>query len=205
MIMDDGKKTLLAVEDLHAFIPSPKGYVRAVDGISFALEPGKTLGVVGESGCGKSMLARTLMGLLPQGAVVSEGAVIEFLGRNLLQLPPKAVRRIIGRGMTMVFQDPMTTLNPVIKVGQQITEIVTHQLKIGNRQARDRALELLREVGIPMPRRRLGQYPHELSGGLRQRVAIAIALACGPRLLIADEPTTALDVTVQAEILDLLA
>jgi peptide/nickel transport system ATP-binding protein len=198
-------KPLLAVKNLHAFLSTPAGVVRAVDGVSFALEAGKTLGLVGESGCGKSMLARTLMGLLPKDSMIAEGSTIEFRGINLLTLPPKEFRRIIGKELAIVFQDPMTSLNPVMKVGRQIAEVAVHHLKIDKRTARRRALKLLREVGIPMPERRLDQYPHQLSGGLRQRVAIAMALACQPRLLIADEPTTALDVTVQAEILDLLA
>jgi peptide/nickel transport system ATP-binding protein len=196
---------LLAVRNLRAFLPSPRGAVRAVDGIDLSLEEGQTLGLVGESGCGKSMLARALMGLLPRDAVVGEESEIEFKGQPLLRLAPKKLRRIIGREMTMVFQDPMTALNPVMKIGQQIIEVLRHHLKLDKSAARERAALLLQQVGVPMPRRRLDQYPHQLSGGLRQRVAIAIALACEPRLLIADEATTALDVTVQAGILDLLA
>jgi peptide/nickel transport system ATP-binding protein len=205
MIAASGKETLLQVENLHAFLPSLRGLVRAVDGISFTVAPGETLGLVGESGCGKSMLARAIMGLLPRGAAVSQGAVIGFQGRDLLTLSPKALRRIIGKEMAMIFQDPMTSLNPVMKAGRQIAEVAVHHLSIDKHTARERALTLLREVGISMPERRYHHYPHQLSGGLRQRVAIAIALACEPKLLIADEPTTALDVTVQAEILDLLA
>jgi peptide/nickel transport system ATP-binding protein len=199
------KKPLLSVQNVHAFLSTLRGSIRVVDGISFILEHGKTLGLVGESGCGKSMLARTLMGLLPQATVVGQDATIEFRGQNLLKLPAKQLRRIIGKDMAMVFQDPMTSLNPVIKVGHQITEVLIHHLRIDKQTARERVLTLLEEVGIPMPNRRFEQYPHQLSGGLRQRVAIAIALACEPQLLIADEPTTALDVTVQADILDLLA
>lgn len=204
MIAEDRKKPLMAVNNLHAFLPNHRGYVRAVDGISFTLERGKTLGLVGESGCGKSMLARAIMGLLPQDTVVGQDATIQFQGQNLLRLPSKQLRRIIGKDMAMIFQDPMTALNPVIKVGQQIAEVLIHHLRVDKQAARARVLTLLEGVGIPMPNRRYEQYPHQLSGGLRQRVAIAIALACGPQLLIADEPTTALDVTVQAEILDLL-
>ena len=205
MIKEGSQKPLLAVENLRARLSTHRGYVRAVDGVSFILEQGKSLGLVGESGCGKSMLARALMGLLPQGSVVSQDSKIAFQGLNLLGLPANQLRRIIGKEMTMIFQDPMTALNPVIKVGQQIAEVLIHHLKVDKQTARNRALELLEQVDVPLPERRLDQYPHQLSGGLRQRVAIAISLACEPQLLIADEPTTALDVTVQAGILDLLA
>ena len=196
---------LLLVENLRTFLPTPAGCVHAVDGISFVLEPGKTLGLVGESGCGKTMTAYAVMGLLPRKAVIDRESTIKFRGRNLVDLPDSQMRRILGHDMAMVFQDPMSSLNPVVKVGRQIVEVLIHHLKIDKRSARDRAIELLNQVGIPMAKRRCDQYPHQLSGGLRQRVAIAIALACEPQLLIADEPTTALDVTVQAEILDLLA
>ena len=198
-------KPLLVVDNLRTLLPTPKGHVHAVDGISFALEPGKTLGLVGESGCGKTMTAYSLMGLLPREAVVSRETTVEYRGQNLAGLPRAQLRRILGKDIAMIFQDPTVSLNPVIKVGQQIAEVLIHHLKIGKQIARDRATELLKLVGIPMAKRRIDQYPHQLSGGLRQRVAIAIALACEPQLLIADEPTTALDVTVQAEILDLLA
>jgi oligopeptide/dipeptide ABC transporter ATP-binding protein len=199
------KKPLLAVENLHIYVPAPKGPVHAVEGVSFVLEPGKTLGVVGESGCGKTMTAYSLMDLLPRGAVMSSETTIEFHGQNLVGLPRPQLRRILGKDIAMIFQDPMTSLNPVIKVGQQISEVLVHHLKMDKQTARDRATKLLKQVGVPMAGRRFNQYPHQLSGGLRQRVAIAIALACEPQLLIADEPTTALDVTVQSDILDLLA
>jgi len=196
---------LLAVENLHTFVPTTKGQVHAVDGVSFVLESGKTLGVVGESGCGKTMTAYSIMNLLPRGTVISPETTIEFLGQNLVGLPRPQLRRILGKNITMIFQDPMTSLNPVIKIGKQISEVLVHHLQMDKQAARDRATELLKQVGVPMAGRRFNQYPHQLSGGLRQRVAIAIALACEPQLLIADEPTTALDVTVQAQILDLLA
>ena len=198
-------KPLLAVENLHTFLPTPEGQVHAIDGISFVLEPGKTLGVVGESGSGKTMTAYSLMGLLPRNAIISPETTIEFLGHNLVGLAGSQLRRILGKDIAMIFQDPMTSLNPVIKVGQQITEVLGHHLQMDKQTAREHATELLKQVGVPMAGRRFSQYPHQLSGGLRQRVAIAIALACEPQLLIADEPTTALDVTVQAQILDLLA
>ena len=197
-------KPLLVVDNLSTFLPTPKGYVHAVDGVSFVLEPGTTLGLVGESGCGKTMAAYSVMGLLPRNAVVAKESKIEFRGLNLIGLPGSQLRQILGNDIAMIFQDPMLSLNPVIKVGRQITEVLIHHLQIDKPTARDRASELLKQVGIPMAERRYDQYPHQLSGGLRQRVAIAIALACEPQLLIADEPTTALDVTVQAEILDLL-
>ena len=196
---------LLKVEDLKAYLRRDSDYVRAVDGVSFTLDQGKTMALVGESGCGKSMLARAIMGLLPRDSLVGDHTRIEFLGRDLHTMNPKQLRQITGRQMAMVFQDPLTALNPVIKVGRQITEVLRHHLRLGQPAAQERAVTLLRLVGIPMPEDRMDHYPHQLSGGLRQRVAIAIALAGEPKLLIADEPTTALDVTVQAAILDLLA
>jgi peptide/nickel transport system ATP-binding protein len=205
MIAEAHKKPLLKVENLCTYVPTPKGRVHAVDGISFILEHGKTLGVVGESGCGKTMTAYSLMDLLPRGATMSPQTTIKFLGQNLINLPRPQLRKILGKDIAMIFQDPMTSLNPVIKIGQQISEVLVHHLQLDKQVARDRAGELLKQVGVPMAGRRLNHYPHQLSGGLRQRVAIAIALACEPQLLIADEPTTALDVTVQTQILDLLA
>ena len=204
MIVNQQVKPLLLAKNVRVCLPTEYGLVRAVDGVSFSLKPGKCMGLVGESGCGKSMLGRALMRLLPQGSIVSEDTILQFQGQDINNLSGPQLRRIRGKNMAMIFQDPMTSLNPVIKVGQQIVEVLTHHLNISKQSARDRAVELLQAVGIPMPRRRFEHYPHQLSGGLRQRVAIAIALACEPQLLIADEPTTALDVTVQAEILDLL-
>jgi peptide/nickel transport system ATP-binding protein len=195
---------LLAVEDLHTHFSTPRGRVRAVDGVSFSLDRGRTLGIVGESGCGKSVLARTIMGLLPSSARVPQASRVLFDGRDLRGLSERALRSVRGRQMAMIFQDPMTSLNPVMTCGAQIVEALTWHMGLGRRAARDRAVELFTAVGIPEPARRVDHYPHQLSGGMRQRVAIAIALSCEPALLIADEPTTALDVTVQAEILDLL-
>jgi peptide/nickel transport system ATP-binding protein len=177
--------------------------LRAVDGVDLALPAGRTLGVVGESGCGKTMLSRAILQLLPKRAKLN-GRVM-FNGRDLASLPAEELRRLRGPELAVVFQDPMTSLNPVLTIGTQIIETLQVHLGLDTAKATRRATELLAEVGIPAPAQRLRQYPHQLSGGMRQRVAIAIALSCEPRLLIADEPTTALDVTVQAQILDLLA
>ncbi|MPZ31036.1 MAG: ATP-binding cassette domain-containing protein [Rhodospirillales bacterium] len=195
---------MLAVEDLHTHFRTPRGRVRAVDGVSFSLDRGRTLGIVGESGCGKSVLARTVMGLLPSNARVPPASRVLFDGRDLRGLSERELRSVRGRRMAMIFQDPMTSLNPVMTCGAQVVEALTWHMGLSRRAARDRAVELFTAVGIPEPARRVDHYPHQLSGGMRQRVAIAIALSCEPALLIADEPTTALDVTVQAEILDLL-
>jgi peptide/nickel transport system ATP-binding protein len=193
---------LLEVRDVKTGFETDRGLVRAVDGVSFSLERGKTLGVVGESGCGKSVLSRSIMGLLPRNAV-REGSIV-FEGREIGDVRASVMRGYWGTQMAMVFQDPMTSLNPVMKVGKQITESLRHHLDVSKDFANETALSLLQSVGIPEAERRLNEYPHQLSGGMRQRVMIAIALACGPKLLFADEPTTALDVTVQAQILDLL-
>jgi oligopeptide/dipeptide ABC transporter ATP-binding protein len=195
---------LLVVDDLRTAFRTPLGRVKAVDGVSFSLERGRTLGVVGESGSGKTVLARTIMGLLPRRNVEVSGTVT-YDDRDITGASAKVMRGVWGTEMAMVFQDPMTSLNPVMRIGRQITESLRHHLDMGRDEARATALALLKSVGIPEAERRLDQYPHELSGGMRQRVTIAIALACGPKLLFADEPTTALDVTVQAQILDLLA
>jgi peptide/nickel transport system ATP-binding protein len=205
MKLSEGRPSpILTVKNLSVGLPTDRGTVHAVDGISFALMPGQTLGLVGESGCGKSMLARAVMGLLPRSAIVPAQSEIIFQSTVLHRHNGKQSRKIIGKDMAMVLQDPMASLNPVMKIGCQITESLIHHMKINKKHALDRAVQLLQAVGIGMPVQRLGQYPHQLSGGLRQRVAIAIALSCNPSVLIADEPTTALDVTVQAEILDLL-
>jgi peptide/nickel transport system permease protein len=196
---------LLDVRDLVTQLATPFGTVTAVDGVSFALQRGRMLAIVGESGSGKTMLARSIAGLVPTPPAVpgTPGQVL-FEGRNLKALAADDLRRVRGREIAMVFQDPMTSLDPVMKVGHQIAEPVRVHLDVSRKHARGVAMQLLRDVGIPDPERRFHQYPHQLSGGLRQRVAIAIALSCGPKLLIADEPTSALDVTVQAQILDLL-
>jgi ABC-type dipeptide/oligopeptide/nickel transport system ATPase component len=200
----DSGTPLLAVEDLRTHFLTETGTVRAVDGVSFTLERGRTLGVVGESGSGKTILSRSIMGLLPSRNVYREGSA-RYEGTEVVGLGPSQMRGLWGTEMAMVFQDPMTSLNPVMKVGDQITESLRHHLDMDKGEARETAISLLRSVGIPEPSQRVREYPHQLSGGMRQRVMIAIALACGPKLLFADEPTTALDVTVQAQILNLLA
>jgi oligopeptide/dipeptide ABC transporter ATP-binding protein len=196
-------QALLDVDDLATHFTTPRGTVKAVDGVSLTLDRGRTLGLVGESGCGKSVLSRSIMGLLPSRNVTRRGT-ITFDGNRLDQLGAAELRDYWGTQLAMVFQDPMTSLNPVMRIGRQITESLEYHFDMERKEARQTALALLTSVNIPEPARRLKQYPHELSGGMRQRVVIAVALACGPQLLFADEPTTALDVTVQAQILDLL-
>ena len=199
-----GHVPLLRVEDLRTHFALARGELRAVDGVSFELDAGRTLGIVGESGSGKSVLARSLIGLLPADTARTPGGRVLFDGRDLRTWTERQMRTVRGREMAMIFQDPMTSLNPVLTIGQQIGQVLHEHTELAPAAVRARALELLGEVGIPDPVQRLQEYPHRLSGGMRQRVVIAIALACNPRLLIADEPTTALDVTVQAQILDLL-
>jgi len=194
---------LLSVEGVSVTLPTPRGDLRAVDGVDLKIEAGRTLGIVGESGCGKTMLSRAILQLLPKRARLEGRVMLD--GRDLASLPRAALRKLRGPELAVVFQDPMTSLNPVLTIGTQIVETLQVHLGMAAAAATKRAAELLAEVGIPAPGQRLRQYPHQLSGGMRQRVAIAIALSCEPRLLIADEPTTALDVTVQAQILDLLA
>src|SRR2546423_1327779 len=193
---------LLEVDNVQTHFKSERGLVRAVDGVSFSLERGKTIGIVGESGCGKSVLSRSIMGLLPSNAV--RHGSITFEGREIGKAAGNIMKQYWGTQMSMVFQDPMTSLNPVMRVGQQIMESLRFHLDVTKDYAEETALALLRSVGIPEAERRLREYPHQLSGGMRQRVMIAIALACGPKLLFAVEPTTALDVTVKAKILALL-
>ncbi len=186
---------------MHFFLED--GVARAVDGVSFSLDRGRVLGLVGESGCGKSMTALSLIRLVPPPGRIVAGRVL-LDDQDLLELSEREMRAVRGAGLAMVFQEPMTSLNPVFTVGSQIAEAIRLHTELGRKQAWARAVELLGEVGIPDPARRAGEYPHRLSGGMRQRVMIAMAISCAPRVLIADEPTTALDVTIQAEILDLL-
>jgi peptide/nickel transport system ATP-binding protein len=202
--MDPNAKPLLRVEDLKTHFHTRDGVVRAVDGVSFDVLPGETLAIVGESGCGKSVTSMSILRLLPMPPARIAGGRIEFDGRNLLELTEPAMRKVRGNAISMIFQEPMTSLNPVLTIGRQIAEALVLHRGMTEKAAMTRAAEMLRKVHIPEAERRLKQYPHELSGGMRQRVMIAMALACGPRLLIADEPTTALDVTIQAQILELM-
>jgi oligopeptide transport system ATP-binding protein len=195
---------LIEVSDLRTYFHTREGIVRAVDGVSFSVEKGRTLGIVGESGCGKSVTALSIMGLIPKPPAWIESGSVVFDGRDLATLSDRELEDVRGRQIAMIFQDPMTSLNPTFKIGTQITETLRRHLSMTKSEARTRAVELLEEVGIPNPAERLDDYPHRFSGGMRQRVMIAIALSCSPELLIADEPTTALDVTIQAQILDLL-
>src|SRR6202021_254562 len=194
---------LLEVQNLQAHFRTPEGINRAVDGISFHVDEGETLAIVGESGCGKSVTAMSLMRLIPEPPGKIAGSV-RFQGTDLLQLSDREMRAIRGNDISMIFQDPMSSLNPVLTVGRQIGETLRIQQGLDKQAAEARAIELLTLVGIPESVRRVREYPHQLSGGMRQRVMIAMALACNPRLLIADEPTTALDVTIQAQILQLM-
>lgn len=195
---------LLVVENLKTHFQVEAGTVRAVDGVSFTLDRGKTLGVVGESGSGKTVLSRSIMRLNTAGNATTTGTV-HYDGVDLMAKTPKEMKALWGKEMAMVFQDPMTSLNPVVKIGRQLTEHLRYHLGVSKSEARATGIELLRSVRIPEPETRIDVYPHEMSGGMRQRVCIAIALACGPKMLFADEPTTALDVTVQHQILNLLA
>ena len=196
---------LLEVRDLKTHFHTPGGgLVRAVDGVSFNLNRGETLGIVGESGSGKSVASLSIMQLLPKPAGFVAGGEIRLEGRDLLAMSEREMRQVRSKEIAMIFQDPMTSLNPVVPVGRQIIEPLKLHLKMSHRQARDRVIELMALVGIPEPQQRIEDYPHQFSGGMRQRMLIAIALTCNPKILIADEPTTALDVTVQAQILDLI-
>ena len=193
---------ILEVADLHTQFDTLDGTVRAVDGVSFSLKRGETLGIVGESGCGKSVTALSILRLIPETGRLSGS--IRFEGEELITLPEEDMKRLRGHRISMIFQEPMTSLNPVLTVGTQIAENVTRHLGLPKKAALDRAAEVLDLVRIADPRRRVHEYPHQLSGGMRQRVMIAMALSCDPQVLIADEPTTALDVTIQAQILDLM-
>ncbi len=196
---------LLEVTDLRtSFRMEEGGEFAAVDGISFSIEPGRTLGIVGESGCGKSVTSLSIMGLLPKGQGRISGGSVRFEGRDLATLSPDEMRALRGDRMAMIFQEPMTSLNPAFTIGDQLIEGIRVHRSVSAEEARSHAIEMLRRVRIPSPERRIDEYPHKLSGGMRQRVMIAMALACEPKLLIADEPTTALDVTIQAQVLDLM-
>jgi peptide/nickel transport system ATP-binding protein len=201
---DAAPPPLLEVTDIKTHFETERGLVRSVDGVSFTLDRGKTIGIVGESGSGKTVLSRSIIGLLPRRGLVRTGSVL-FEGHELVGMSDDDMRGYWGAQMSMIFQDPMTSLNPVMKIGNQITESIRQHLDVSKEYADELAESLLTSVRIPEPAQRLEEYPHQLSGGMRQRVCIAVALACGPKLLFADEPTTALDVTVQAQVLDLIA
>lgn len=202
MNLPDNNEILLRVRDLVVEFDTDQGAVRAVDGVSFDLLYGETMGLVGESGCGKTVTGLALLGLIPSppGRVVSGS--VEFLGRNLATLAEDELRKLRGSEISMIFQEPMTALNPVFRIGNQMSDVLRLHQGLSRRQARSAAIEMLAKVGIPDPEQRIDDYPHQLSGGMRQRVMIAMALSCGPKLLIADEPTTALDVTTQAQVLE---
>ena len=197
------EENLLSVRDLKTYFNTEKGLVKAVDGVSFNLKKGETLGIVGESGSGKSILSMSIMGLVPKPPGQITGEIL-FKNQNLLDLKESQIRRIRGNNISMTFQEPMTSLNPVLTIGKQIMEVYKYHQKIPYKDAKEKTIEMLRLVGIPEPENRFNDYPHLFSGGMRQRVMIAMALACNPDLLIADEPTTALDVTIQAQILELM-
>jgi oligopeptide/dipeptide ABC transporter ATP-binding protein len=195
---------ILAIDKLQVSLFTRRGVLPAVDGLSLTVAPGETVAIVGESGCGKSLAALAVMRLLPEPPARIVGGAVRFMGRDLAVLSDREMQRVRGKDISMIFQDPMTSLNPVLTVGDQLIEAIRHHTDVSRHEAGNRAVELLRQVRIPDPERRLDDYPHQMSGGMSQRVMIAMAIACGPQLLIADEPTTALDVTVQAQILDLL-
>ena len=201
--MDKPIKPLLEMRNLKTYFYTEDGVVKAVDGVDFEVYPGEVLGLVGESGCGKSVTSLSIMRLIGQPGKIVEGEII-FDGQNLLKLSEEEMIRIRGNRISMIFQQPQSALNPVFKIGDQISEVLNIHQDLGKEAGRARSVELLKMVGIPEPERRVGSFPHELSGGMAQRVMIAMALACVPELLIADEPTTALDVTIQAQILDLM-
>jgi peptide/nickel transport system ATP-binding protein len=195
---------IIQIDDLKVWFANRDGIVRAVDGVSFDLQRGETLGLVGESGCGKSVTAMTMLQLIPSPPSVIAGGFIRYNGADLLQFDEERMRTIRGNEISMIFQDPMTSLNPVLTVGEQIAETAVLHQKLGRRAARELAVAMLHKVNIPEPQRRADEYPHQFSGGMRQRAMIAAALACNPKVLIADEPTTALDVTIQAQIIELM-
>ncbi len=195
---------VLEVKNLKTAFRTEGGQLMAVDDVSFSVMPGQTLGIVGESGCGKSVTSLSVMGLIPNPPGRIVGGEINFKGRDLVKLPAAEMRKIRGNEISMIFQEPMTSLNPVFTIGNQIMETIILHQKLSKDKAREKAIDMLRLVGIPAPERRIDDYPHQLSGGMRQRVMIAMALSCNPSVLIADEPTTALDVTIQAQILELI-
>jgi len=200
---NNNKKPLLRVKDLRTYFHTEDGIVKAVDGVSFEVYPGETLGIVGESGCGKSVTALSIMRLLDEKGEIA-GGEIEFDNMNVLTTHENKMRTLRGNEMAMIFQEPMTALNPVYTVGDQIMEAILLHQDVDEKKARELAIDMLRKVGIPEPEKRIDEYPHELSGGMRQRAMIAMSLSCNPKLLFADEPTTALDVTIQAQILELM-
>src|SRR5918998_206573 len=197
------REPILSVDNLEVRFWTGRGIIHAVNGVSFDVAPGETLGIVGESGCGKSVTSLALLGILPRAGRVTAGSAV-FEGRNLIGLSDEELRGIRGKEIAMIFQDPMTSLNPVLTIGRQIREALETHFDMEKSEAERRSGELLDQVGIPSAKARIRDYPHQFSGGMRQRAMIAMALACEPKLLIADEPTTALDVTIQAQILDLL-
>lgn len=197
-------QAVLEVKNLRTSFRTEQGELTAVDDVSFSVKPGQTVGIVGESGCGKSVTSLSIMGLIPSPPGRISGGEILFNGRDLVKLSPSEMRKIRGNDISMIFQEPMTSLNPVFTIGDQIMEAVRLHQKLGKKEARAKAIEMLKLVGIPAPESRVDDYPHQLSGGMRQRVMIAMALSCNPSVLIADEPTTALDVTIQAQILELI-
>ena len=195
---------ILEIKGLQTHFLTPHGRVKAVDGVSLSVKAGEMIGLVGESGCGKSVLARSILGLIPCPPGIAAGGEIRFMGVGLLGLPEKKMQRIRGNDISMIFQEPMTALNPVYTVGAQLAEVFRKHQKLNRKEALTSAVKLLEMVGIPSPESRVNDYPFQMSGGMRQRVIIAMALACRPKLILADEPTTALDVTIQAQILDLI-
>lgn len=202
-LSEDLSEHLLEIQDLKTIFATEKGSVTAVDGVSFYIDAGEMVGIVGESGCGKSVTSESILQLLNARTTTYEGQII-YKGRNLLALSRDEMRHIRGNEISMIFQDPMSSLNPVYTIGNQIAEAIMIHQKLGKKEAYRKAVEMLRMTGIPAPERRIAEYPHQLSGGMRQRAMIALALSCQPQLLIADEPTTALDVTIQAQIIDLI-
>ena len=198
------EEKILEVQDLSTSFKTERGWLKAIDGVSFDVYSGEMLGIVGESGCGKSVTSQSILRLYEEKNTTKYSGTVSFDGKNLFDLPEKELQKIRGQEISMVFQDALSSLNPVFTVGNQIMESLRIHQDMGKKEAKEKAIDLLDQVGIPDPQRRFYQYPFELSGGMRQRVMIAVALACGPRILIADEPTTALDVTIQAQIMDLI-